>query len=188
MQTLTHTHTLKQARPSSRSAPSAYLWGVCLSWSFLECTNQDKSQKQNLHLLTLILLQNRRVPQLLERMCIGSTFYRTCLLAEYIMISQCLMTRRRLHRCGLLTSWLAAEHFGILCFLDNSCVTPFTLKRSILAYFLKLMMHLQFKKINMWCLYPGIIYQGIPQRGLYYFNIEIEIWLMHNIFCDRSTI
>lgn len=129
--THTHTHTLKQARPSNRSAPSAYLWGVCLSWSFLECTNQDKSQKQNLYLLTLILLQNQRVPQLLERMCIGSTFYRTHLLAEYIMISQCLMTRRRLHRCGLLTSWLAAEHFGILCFLDNSCVIPFTLKRSI---------------------------------------------------------
>ena len=68
--THTHTHTIKQARPSSRSAHSGYLWGVYLSWSFLGGTNhdQDKTQQQNLHLVSLVLflLDKRRAPQLLR--------------------------------------------------------------------------------------------------------------------------
>ena len=118
-----HTHTIKQARPSSRSAHSGYLWGVYLSWSFLGGTNQDKdkTQEQNLHLVSLVLflLDKRRAPQLLERMWIGSTFYRIRLLAEYLSIKQWLITGWRWPKCNLRTSWLAAEHFGILCFLYN---------------------------------------------------------------------
>lgn len=128
-QTHTHTHTIKQARPSSRSAHSGYLWGVYFSWSFLGPTKQTKEegQEHHLHLGTLVvLLEKLRVSWLLERLWIGSTFYRIHLLAEYMLIKQWLITRSWWPKRDPLISWLAAEHFGILCFLYKPCVISFT--------------------------------------------------------------
>ena len=76
--------------------------------------------------LVVLLLEKLRVSWLLERLWIGSTFYRICLLAEYMLIKQWLITRSWWPKGDPLISWLAAEHFGTLCFLYNPCVISST--------------------------------------------------------------
>ena len=132
--THTHTHSNKQDLLSYQ-----LILGTCegsisagVSWA-AQTRTRIRVSNRNLRLVIhlVLLLQKVRVCYLLDRLWIGSTFYRIRLLAEYVFIKQWLITGSRWAKCNLLTSWLAAEHFGILCFLYNPCVISFTLKRSV---------------------------------------------------------